>query len=55
MIKHRLDVLYTEHPYLRSRKLVALLCREGVVVSRHTLRRYRAEMGLETLYPAKVA
>lgn len=50
-IKHRLDALYTEHPCLGSRKLVALLSREGIVVGRHTLRRYRAEMGLETLYP----
>jgi putative transposase len=50
-IKHRLDVLYTERPCLGSRKLAALLSREGIVVGRHTLRRYRYEMGLETLYP----
>jgi putative transposase len=50
-IKHRLDVLYTERPCLGSRKLAEMLSREGIVVGRHTLRRYRAEMGLETLYP----
>lgn len=50
-IKHRLDELYTEHPFLGSRKLVTLLQEEGTVVGRHTIRRYRQEMGLETLYP----
>ena len=50
-IKHRLDVLYTEQPFLGSRKIVALLEREGISVSRHTVRHYRQEMGLETLYP----
>jgi putative transposase len=51
-IKHRLDALYTEHPFLGSRKIVDLLGKEGITVGRHTIRRYRAEMGLATLYPA---
>lgn len=50
-IKHRLDALYTERPFLGSRKIAFLLGKEGISVSRHTIRRYRAEMGLETLYP----
>lgn len=50
-VKHRLDELYTEHPFLGSRKLVPLLERDGLRVSRHTIRRYRQEMGLATLYP----
>jgi putative transposase len=50
-IKHRLDELYTEHPFLGSRKLVTILAREGIAVCRHTIRRYRSEMGLETLHP----
>lgn len=50
-IKHRLDVWYTAFPFLGSRKIVALLSKEGIPVGRHTIRRYRAEMGLETLYP----
>src|SRR5689334_14069684 len=50
-IKHRLDELYTEYPFLGSRKLVTILFQEGIGVCRHTIRRYRAEMGLETLYP----
>jgi len=50
-IKHRLDELYTERPFYGSRKIVAVLAAEGVSVGRHTIRRYRSEMGLETLYP----
>ncbi len=50
-IKHRLDEWYTERPCLGSRKLVTLLAEDGLAVSRHTIRRYREEMGLFTLYP----
>lgn len=50
-IKHRLDALYTDHPFLGSRKIAYLLEQEGNAVGRHTIRRYRFEMGLETLYP----
>ncbi len=50
-VKHRLDGLYTEQPFLGSRKILAVLEREGIQVSRHTIRRYRQEMGLETLCP----
>jgi putative transposase len=50
-IKHRLDELFTEHPFLGSRKIVQILAGEGTVVGRHTLRRYRQQMGLETIYP----
>lgn len=50
-IKHRLDELYTEYPFLGSRKLVWILEQEGISVGRHTVRRYRQEMGLWTIYP----
>jgi putative transposase len=50
-IKRRLDELFTEHPFLGSRKVVAILAGEGVAVGRHTVRRYRQQMGLETIYP----
>ena len=50
-IKHRLDEWYTKRPCLGSRKLAHLLAEEGLTVGRHTIRRYRAEMGLSTLYP----
>jgi putative transposase len=50
-IKHRLDVWYTQNPFLGSRKIARLLADEGIVVGRHTIRRYRQQMGLETLFP----
>lgn len=50
-INHRLDEWYTQRPCLGTRKLATLLAAEGIVVGRHTIRRYRAEMGLFTLYP----
>jgi putative transposase len=49
-LKHRLDELYTERPFLGSRQIGRLLAQERLPVGRHTVRRYRAEMGLETLY-----
>jgi putative transposase len=51
LVKRRLDELYTEAPFLGSRKVVPILAAEGLAVGRHTIRRYRAEMGLETLFP----
>jgi putative transposase len=50
-IKHRLDELFTERPFLGSRKIVQILAGEGTVAGRHTIRRYRQQMGLQTLYP----
>lgn len=50
-IKHRLDELYTEQPFYGSRKIVAVLAAEGILIGRHTIRRYRTELGLETLCP----
>jgi len=50
-IKHRLDEWYTKRPCLGTRKLVHLLAEDGLAVGRHTIRRYRAEMGLATLHP----
>jgi len=50
-IKHRLDEWYTKRPCLGSCKLAALLAQEGITIGRHTIRRYRTEMGLVTLFP----
>ena len=50
-VKHRLDELYTAHPFLGSRKIVAMLAGEGLAAGRHTIRGYRQEMGLEALHP----
>lgn len=50
-VKRRLDEWYTAHPFLGSRKVAVLLLREGIRIGRHTIARYRREMGLETLFP----
>ena len=51
LVKHRLDEWYTKRPCLGTRKLATLLAQDGLIVGRHTIRRYREEMGLSTLYP----
>ena len=50
-VKRRLDEFYTAYPFLGTRKMAVLLLQEGVRVGRHTIARYRREMGLETLFP----
>jgi len=51
VVKHKLDKFYTDHPFLGSRKLVWMLGLEGIEIGRHTVRRYRQQMGLWTVYP----
>jgi len=50
LVKHRLDGWYTHRPCLGSRKLVHLLAQDGLTGGRHTIRRYREEIGLSTLF-----
>ena len=50
-IKHRIDELYTQHPFYGSRKMEAQLRREGVVISRKTVQRHMREMGIVAIYP----
>lgn len=50
-IKHRLDEWYTKRLSLGTRKLIHLLAEDGLAGGRHTICRYRAEMGLATLHP----
>ena len=50
-IKRRMEKLFTEHPFLGSRKVMAILAGEDMAIGRHTVRRYRQQMGLETIYP----
>lgn len=50
-VKHKLDQFYTDHPFLGSRKIVWMLGLEGIEIGRHTVRRYRQEMGLWAVYP----
>jgi putative transposase len=50
-IKHRIDKLYTDYPFLGSRKMTVFLCREGLQVSRPTVQRYMREMGIAAIAP----
>lgn len=50
-IKHRIDELYTKHPIYGSRRMTAVLGREGWLVSRPTVQGYMREMGLAGVAP----
>lgn len=49
--KHRIDKIYTEHPYYGSRRITVTLCREGRWISRPTVQRYMREMGIAGIAP----
>jgi putative transposase len=50
-IKHRIDRIYTEHPYYGSRRITVTLNREEIPVSRPTVQRYMREMDIFGLAP----
>jgi putative transposase len=49
----RLDQMHLEHPVYGSRRLTALLQREGMEINRKRVRRLLGIMGLEALYPKR--
>lgn len=50
-VKHRIDEIYTAHPYYGSRRITAQLCREGQAISRPTVQCYMREMGIAGISP----
>jgi putative transposase len=48
--KHRIDDIYTAHPYYGSRRITAVL-RKEMVISRPTAQHYMREMGLARICP----
>ena len=50
-IKHRIDELYTAHPYYGSRRLAAQLRRDGLPVNRKAVQRHMREMGIVGIAP----
>lgn len=50
-LKHRIDKLYTDHPYYGSRRITGQLKREGLEVNRKAVMRHMHEMGLAAVYP----
>lgn len=49
-IKHRIDAIYTAHPFYGSRRIAELL-RPDWQVNRKRVQRYMREMGLAAIYP----
>jgi putative transposase len=50
-VKHRIDEIYTAHPYYGSRRITAKLRREGMPISRPTVQRYMRQMGIAGIAP----
>lgn len=50
-IKHRIDEIYTLYPIYGSRRMKAVLCREGWTISRPTVQRYMREMEIAGIAP----
>jgi putative transposase len=50
-IKHRIDELYTAHPFYGSRRLAAQLRRDGLLVNRKAVQRHMREMGIAGIAP----
>jgi putative transposase len=50
-IKHRIDELYTAHPFYGSRKLTVLLEEDFAPINRKRVQRYMREMGIAGIGP----
>lgn len=50
-LKHRIDEIYTAHPYYGYRRIAAQLHREDLAVNEKTVARYMQEMSLAAIYP----
>jgi putative transposase len=50
-IKHRIDELYTAHPFYGSRKLTVLLSEDFGPINRKRVQRYMREMGIAGITP----
>jgi putative transposase len=50
-LKHRIDELYTAHPFYGSRKLTVLLAEQYGSINRKRVQRYMREMGIQGIAP----
>src|SRR5690349_19718770 len=50
-LKHRIDEIYTAHPYYGSRRISAVLRQEGQTVHRKAVQRHMQEMGIAGVAP----
>ena len=51
VLKRRLDELYTAYPFYGSRRMMAVLRREGYAVNRKRIQRLLQDLGLQAIYP----
>ena len=49
-LMRRIDELHMDYPFYGSRQMMQHLCREGVTVGDHRIRRLMAVMGMEAIY-----
>jgi putative transposase len=50
-IKHRIDEIYTAHPFYGSRKLTVLLSEHFAPINGKRVQRYMREMGIASIAP----
>lgn len=50
-VKHRIDELYTRHPYYGSRRIAVCLSLEGMNVNRKAVQRHMRQMGIAGIAP----
>ncbi len=50
-IKHRIDALYTQYPFYGSRRIMAQMRRDGLVINRKAVQRHMREMGIAGIAP----
>src|SRR5579872_5676 len=50
-LKHRIDEIYTAHPYYGYRRIAAQLQRDELAANEKTVARSMQEMGLAAIYP----
>jgi len=50
-LKHRIDAIYTAHPFLGFRKIARQMQAEGFQICRNTVQTYMQEMGLAAICP----
>ncbi len=48
-LKHKIDEIFTTHPYYGSRKITQQLRRDGLLVNRKAIEGHMREMGLEAI------
>lgn len=51
IIKHKIDEIYTKHPYFGSRRMTVFLNNDGLNINRKAIQRHMREMGIAGIFP----